>query len=139
MFFEAAGPPQPHRTFLSISSDGQKQTIYELPEDVLDEVDNTYFYAARDGQFYLLIKPPGGSLRLFTYDEDGKLKSRLALDAPKDVLLESFAVNSEGFVAVMAYHTGADARKTRQAASYRAIFNPAGSPVSTLPTANTKV
>jgi hypothetical protein len=132
MFFEA-GLPQNARAYLSISRDGQKQTIYSLPKDVTDQPHNTTFYASSDGELHLLVIQPGVGVKDFRFDPDGKLEGVTNLDAPSGILVKGFAVTSQGYILLLGFYPAPDNETRDAGATYRAIFKPSGALVTNLP------
>jgi len=133
MFFEAGTPPSNDRIYLAISADGQRQTIYALPKDILDQPHNTLAYLSAGGEVHFLAMLPGKSLKWLTFDEGGKLEHVVGLNAPTSLVMDSFAVTAGGYLMLLGYYPEGDKHSNVEGTTYRAIFSPSGDVVTQLP------
>lgn len=134
MFFKASVPPLGiGMVYLSISADGQRQSIYQLPKSLLKQRLDTLFYAASDGRFYILAHGPQIGIMWIRYETDGTVDKEVTLKTPANVFLDSFAVTPQGYLLLMAHHLIDGKQGTSEGAAYRAIFSPSGDVVKILP------
>ena len=133
MFFAAALPPRTGVTYLSISSDGQKQTVYHLPQEVVDMPYNTLFSVTPDGMLQLLLVVPGQQApRWFTFQKNGEVSRVVTLSAPVDIDVQSFSTTAQGYLLLVGYHPLTKAHVKDEGETYTAIFNDKGELVTKL-------
>lgn len=133
MFFAAApGGAIGGIAYLSISADGTRQTVYDVPKYVRDYAYNVSFAVTPDGKLQLLFVVPYQPVKWLRFDKDGELSSVVELPVPSDISVRSFAVTSQGYLLLLGYHPLTDAHGKDDGQTYRAIFAPNGSLVSTL-------
>lgn len=137
MFFAAAAPPRTGVTYLSISADGQKQTVYQMPEYVDENPYNTLFSVSPDGRLQLLFVIPGEQPpRWLSFDKDGKLSRVVPLSAPPGIDVRSFATTSQGYLLLVGYHPLTEKHGKNDGETYTAIFDPRGELVAKLQSVN---
>jgi len=132
MFFAAAAPPRSGVTYLSISNDGQKQTVYEIPKYVADNAYNSTFSVSSDGKLQLLFVVSGQPVKWLTFGRDGKLNRETTLSLPSDIDVRSFAVTSQGYLLLVGYQPPTDTHAKGEGRTYSAIFNYKGDVVAKL-------
>lgn len=134
MFFATtAGPPRSGVTYLSISADGQKQTVYHPPDDVNENPWNTVFSVSPDGRLHLLLVIPGQQpIEWLTFEKDGKLDTVVTLAAPSDIDVRSFSTTAQGYLLLVGYYPLTKTHGKNEGETYTAIFNFKGELVAKL-------
>lgn len=125
-------PRSENVVYVSLSADGQRQVVYQLPREIQDQPHNTDFYAASNGELHLVVVRPGIRVQWFRFDAAGKLEGKEDLPAPLDIAVRSFAVTRQGYLLLLAYRPVTPSHTAGEGKTYRAIFNPVGRLVTEL-------
>lgn len=135
MFFAAApGGAVGGITYLSISSEGEEQTVYDVPKYVNDYAYGTYFSVSPDGRLQLLWVVPNQPVKWLRFDKDGELSGVVTVPVPSDIQVRSFAVTSHGYLLLLGYFPLTEAHGKKDGQTFRAIFAPNGNLVARLKT-----
>ncbi|HVT96202.1 MAG TPA: hypothetical protein VHE33_01765 [Acidobacteriaceae bacterium] len=133
MFFAASTPPRTGVTYLSLSADGQRQTVYPMPKYVDENPWNTLFSVPPDGKLQVLFVLPGQQPpRWISFDKDGKITRVVTLSAPSDIDVRSFAATSDGSLLLLGFYPLTKAHGKDEGNTYTAIFNRNGDLVTRL-------
>lgn len=133
MFFAAATPPRTGVTYLSISADGQKQTVYAMPKYIDENPYNTLFSVPPDGRLQLLFVVPGEQPpKWLSFDKKGELDRVVTLAAPAAIDVRSFTTTAQGYLLLVGYYPPTKAHGKNDGETYTGIFNPNGDLVARL-------
>lgn len=136
MFFAASAGAVGAITYLSISSDGEEQTVYDIPKYVTDYAQNTSFSVSPDGILQLLSVVPGQPVKWLQFNRDGELSRVTDISAPSEIVVRSFAVTSRGYMLLLGYYPPTPEHGNEDGETYRAIFAPNGNLVTKLKAEN---
>lgn len=139
MFFAAAAGAVGGITYLSISSDGDEQTVYDLPKYVADAPHNTWFSVSPDGTFHLLYVVPGQPVKWLTFGKYGQVHAVVTLPIPSDINVRSVATTAQGYMLLLGYHPLTSAHAREDGDTYEAVFDPNGNLVTTLKPGNSGI